>query len=320
MTQLPPPTAGPAGWYPDPHGGPTARYFDGRRWAPVEAPAFAPARPPHPTLPARAAVGALVILVASLVAGRLLIDALADAGWPIIVYVAILTLVGYGPSVWWCHHVSTRWGSGRLADDVGLRFRWVDLAWGLLIWVAAVACEIVVAAAVLATGIPTSSNTEGVSELQADRSYVVALLVTAVIAAPLVEEMVFRGVVLRGLLGRTGPALAIVAQALLFGLAHVDPVRGAGNVGLAVILSGVGLALGGGAYLLRRIGPTIVAHAIFNAVVLTIVLTGVADRLQDELDDATVAPVPAAVIDTVAPVGAVSRPAPTAPAAAAPGR
>ena len=33
--------------------------------------------------------------------------------------------------------------------------------------------------------------------------------------------------------------------------------------------------------LLRRIGPTIVAHAIFNGVVLLIVLTGVADRLQD---------------------------------------
>ena len=48
-----------------------------------------------------------------------------------------------------------------------------------------------------------------------------------------------------------------------------------------MVLSGVGIAFGAAAVLLRRIGPTIVAHAIFNAAVLVIVLTGVADRLQD---------------------------------------
>lgn len=32
----PPPT--PAGWYPDPHGAPTQRYFDGRRWTDQLAP------------------------------------------------------------------------------------------------------------------------------------------------------------------------------------------------------------------------------------------------------------------------------------------
>ena len=47
----------------------------------------------------------------------------------------------------------------------------------------------------------------------------------------------------------------------------------------AIMLSGVGAALGGAAYLLRRIGPTIVAHAILNGVVLTLVLTGVTERL-----------------------------------------
>ena len=59
---------------------------------------------------------------------------------------------------------------------------------------------------------------------------------------------------------------------MLFGLAHVDPVRGSGNVGLALILGAVGVALGGAAYLFRRIGPTIIAHGIFNGIVMTIVL------------------------------------------------
>lgn len=298
MTSFPPPTTGPAGWYPDPDGRAGLRYFDGRRWAPPEEPvatlAPRPERAPHPTLPLPAAVGALAILVVSLVGGRLLIDALVPFGWPVLVYVTILAVVGYGPSVWWCRHVSRRWGTGDLADDVGLRFRWRDLGLGPLIWLSAVACQIVVAALVLALRLPTSSNTEGISELQADRSYVIALLVTAVVAAPIVEEMVFRGVVLRGLLSRMGVAAAVAVQAVLFGIAHVDPVRGTGNLGLAVILSAVGVALGIAAYLLRRIGPTIVAHAIFNGVVLAIVLTGVADRLQERLDSS--AP-EAAVVD-----------------------
>lgn len=285
MSTFPPPTTGPAGWYPDPEGRGTLRYFDGHRWDTPEAPSgFERPSDPHPTLPLSAAVGAIAILVISLVGGRLLIDALVGFGWPVLIYVAILAMVGYGPSFWWCWYVSRRFGAGRLSDDVGLRFRWSDLGWGPLIWIAAVMSQIVVAAVVLASRLPTSSNTEGVSELQADRSYVVALLVTAVVAAPLVEEMVFRGVVLRGLLSRFGVVVTIVVQAVLFGVAHIDPVRGAGNIGLAVILSAVGATLGTAAYLLRRIGPTIVAHAIFNGVVLAIVLTGVVDRLQERLE------------------------------------
>jgi membrane protease YdiL (CAAX protease family) len=163
---------------------------------------------------------------------------------------------------------------------VGFRFRWSDLGWGPLIWFAALLSQVLVAAVVLAAGVPTSSNTDGVGELSADRSYVIALAVTAVVAAPLVEELVFRGVVLRSLLSWAAPIPAIVLQGVLFGVAHVDPVRGSGNVGLAAILSGVGIALGAGAYLLRRIGPTVVAHAIFNGVVLAIILSGVTDRFE----------------------------------------
>ena len=62
-------------------------------------------------------------------------------------------------------------------------------------------------------------------------------------------------------------------QGALFGLAHVDPARGAGNIGLVLILGGVGVVFGGAAYLLRRIGPTMLAHAIFNGVVMAVVLT-----------------------------------------------
>lgn len=290
MSPLPPPTSAPAGWYPDPEGRPALRYFDGRVWLDPVGPRLAPARAPHDTLPVAAAVGALVILLASLVGGRLLIELLIGLRWPVLVYAGLLAVIGYGPSVLWCWYVSRRWGTGRLSTDIGLRFRWSDLGWGPLIWISAVVCQVVVAAVVLTIDIPTSSNTEGIAELDADRSYVIALLITAVVAAPIVEEMVFRGVVMRGLLARLGIVLTIALQAVLFGLAHVDPVRGVGNIGLVLILSGVGVALGVAAFLLRRIGPVIIAHAIFNGVVLALVLTGVADRLQERVGDRSSTP------------------------------
>lgn len=273
MNDLPPPSTAPAGWYPDPEG-PGWRFFDGRDWAP-SMPTFGP-REEHPELPLGAALGALVVLVASLIVGKTLVGALIDLDWPVIVYVVLLALIGYGPSLVWGWYVRRRWGAGRIAST-GFSFRWSDLGWGPLTWIGAIATQLVMAAIVLVLDIPLSSNVESTTGLDADRLYLVATAITAVVAAPLIEELVFRGLVMRGLLSRMPAPLAIAIQGVLFGIAHVDPVRGAGNIGLALVLSGVGIAFGVAAFLTRRLGPTIIAHAIFNGVVLTIVLTGVLD-------------------------------------------
>jgi hypothetical protein len=164
-----------------------------------------------------------------------------------------------------------------------LRFRWSDAGWGPVIWIAALVVQIAVAALIIVFDVPLTSNTERVSDIDADRAYVIALAITAVVAAPLVEEMVFRGVVMRGLRARLGAVATVALQAVFFGAAHFDPVRGAGNIGLVMVLSAVGAAFGLGAYLLRRIGPTILAHAIFNGVVLIIVLTGANESSDFEL-------------------------------------
>jgi membrane protease YdiL (CAAX protease family) len=44
-----------------------------------------------------------------------------------------------------------------------------------------------------------------------------------VVAAPLAEEPIFRGLMLRGFLSRYSPRTAIVTSALLFGAAHLNP-------------------------------------------------------------------------------------------------
>jgi membrane protease YdiL (CAAX protease family) len=244
-------------------------------------PVLAERREPAPTLPLIAAVGAIIVLTASLIASKYVLEALVEFEWPLIVYIAVTATIGYGPSVAWCLYVSRRWGTGRVSTDIGLAPRWADIGWGPVIWLAALGAQLAVAALVVGLDVPISNNTDGVTELQADRTYIVSLVITAVVAAPIVEEMVFRGVVLRSLRSRMPAVVAIVVQGVLFGAAHIDPIRGAGNLGLVMVLSGVGIAFGAAAVLLRRIGPVIVAHAIFNGAVLLIVLTGVADRLQD---------------------------------------
>ena len=251
---------------------------------PSGRPSFEPPRPPHDTLPWQSGAGAVAVLVVSLLASKLLLEVIVGFEWPIVVYVVILGVTGYGPSLLWWRHATDRWGSGDALGDVGARPRWADLGWGPVIWLAAIGTQVAVAAIVIGLDVPISNNTDGIDQLRTDRAYVIATVITAVIAAPLVEEIVFRGLVMRSLLGRTPPLVAVPAQGVLFGVAHVDPVRGAGNIGLALVLSGVGIAFGGFAYMLRRIGPTIVAHAVFNGVVMILVLTGAADRIREQND------------------------------------
>ena len=218
MSNLPPPTTAPAGWYPDPYTG-GVRYFDGRRWsgAPM-VPARVQPKEPHPTLPIEAAWGALVVLTASLIVGKLVVDVLVDYDWPLLVYIVIASLVSYGPSVAWVLYVRRRWGEGRF-ETLGGRLRWSDVGWGPLTWLTAVLTQAVLAAVILTLDLPFTSNIED-GPGGDDRTYVVALLVAAVVAAPLVEEFVFRGVVLRGFLSRMPAAVAVGTQGPVIVLAR----------------------------------------------------------------------------------------------------
>lgn len=269
-----PPTRPAAGWYAD-GALPIDRYFDGRTWTgEVRGRFTTPPRADAPSLDVRAAVGAAVVLIVSLIASRYALEFLVRYDWPIAAYAVISVLLGYGPSVAWCVVASRRWGTGRVAGDLGVRFRWSDLGWGPLVWITVIGAEVLAVVVIRALGVPLTSNTEGINDLSIDRTYVISLLITAVVAAPIVEEMVFRGLMLRGLRSRLSAGPAIAVQGVLFGIAHVDPVRGAGNIGLVLVLSGVGVTLGGAAHLLGRIGPTVLAHAILNGVVMAVVLAG----------------------------------------------
>ncbi len=263
----------PTGWFSDPWNNTAVRYWDGWSWTGhVAMPA--PTPEPHPSLPIRAAWGAVITLLVSLTASRYLLKAISDLEWPIAVYVSLVAFIGYGPSLLWCWYASRRWGTGRFRTDVGLSARWVDAGWGPVTWIACLIAQVVVAAVVIALNIPFTGNVKDVSDLGSDRGYVISLLVLAVVAAPIAEEIVFRGVMLRGLLSRTGAVVAIGVQGVLFGLAHFDPIRGTGNIGLIMVLGTVGCVLGGAAFLIRRIAPTMIAHAIMNGIAMALALSG----------------------------------------------
>ncbi len=280
MASFPPPSTAPAGWYPDPSGQGLC-YFDGTGWTRLGAP---PLAVPHPTLPLPAAVGALVVLAASLLISRLVGASVDGVDAPEWVFLALSAAVGYGPSLGWFWYVRRRWADDN-ARRTGWQFKPIDLAWGPVTWLTAIVAQAAVAAIVLGFDIPLTSNVEDVAGGEITTTYIVGIVLTAVVAAPLVEELVFRGIILRGLIGRLGAIATIMLQGILFGVAHVDPARGAGNIGLLMVLSAIGMVLGTTAFLTRRIGAGVIAHAILNGVVVTLTLTGVTERLNHRFDE-----------------------------------
>ena len=99
---------------------------------------------------------------------------------------------------------------------------------------------------------------------RATLAIVVSLAAYAVLG-PIVEELVFRGLVTAAIRQRLGPAVTPVATGVLFALAHGDPR-------IVVALVPLGIALG---LLYEHTGsivPGMVAHMTYNAIGVTIAL------------------------------------------------
>jgi membrane protease YdiL (CAAX protease family) len=275
-----PPTAPPPGWHPDPYGIAPLRWWDGTAWSPwVWGQGAAPAGPYTPydlALEAQPAwfpdirtlrlpsAGLAGLLVALLVVGNLASGALLDSARMAAALIALavfaVNLVGFPLAA---VVASKRWGSGRVAHDVGLRFRPIDLALGLG---GAVALFVTVIASGLlleAIGVPQTSNLDQYGK-HPSATLIVFLVVLAGVVAPLTEELLFRGVLLRGLTDRLPIAGAIVVQGLVFGCAHLLWDGGWGNVGLIIPLALVGCVLGFLARWTGRVSAGMVAHCLFN--------------------------------------------------------
>ncbi|MFD1466970.1 CPBP family intramembrane glutamic endopeptidase [Hymenobacter caeli] len=89
-------------------------------------------------------------------------------------------------------------------------------------------------------------------------------LVAVAVAAPVLEEALFRGVILQGLLRTRRPWVAIGQSALLFGLVHFNPAQ-------SVFAFLLGLLLGWLYYRTQSLGVCMAVHALNNSLTFVIV-------------------------------------------------
>ncbi|MUN06151.1 CPBP family intramembrane glutamic endopeptidase [Agromyces luteolus] len=180
--------------------------------------------------------------------------------------------------VGWIVFVSRRWGTGSLIRDYGLSFRWIDLL-GIPVAFAAIWFlePFAVYVALLMFGDPGGLDSNVFPS--PDPMIWLPTVVLAVVAAPFIEEVVFRGM-LQPSLKRwfDGPDpdqtrsfratnAAIVLTALLFASLHLPQAfAGVNGVALAAATFLSGIVLGALAMATRRTAPSIVVHAASNLV------------------------------------------------------
>jgi membrane protease YdiL (CAAX protease family) len=172
-------------------------------------------------------------------------------------------------------------GSRSLGRDLGLRFRPLDLLWGLTLGLIA---RVMATVFELAGYGQMASGGAVLDEPAHDLWWVFVVVLAPVVVSPVVEELFFRGLVLRavsraaadnGATLRWALGIAVVVSAVTFALIHLIGVgspTAAVVVGLSTLL--FGLAAGTLAAVTGRLGGAIVAHVVFNALVVLPVSLG----------------------------------------------
>jgi len=159
-------------------------------------------------------------------------------------------------------YVSRLKGQKSLATDFGLVIRLRD-ARALVV---GATLEIVLTLALLPILQldPDAQNQQLLNDLKdhRDAATVVLFFIGAVILAPLVEELLFRGVLLRALLRKVQPVTAVVTSAVIFALVHYlgDP----NTLPFLPALAGLGAVLAIVALRTGDLSMSIFIHAGFN--------------------------------------------------------
>ncbi|TFC12016.1 CPBP family intramembrane metalloprotease [Cryobacterium algoritolerans] len=167
--------------------------------------------------------------------------------------------------------------AGSFVRGLGLRFQPLDLLWGLAVGLLArVAASLIeIAGYGQMGGSPVLLGTPVY-----DGWWLFGALLAPVLIAPFVEEVFFRGLLLRGVAGSTDArpvalSLAVVVSAAVFALLHVLDAESATVVVVAGLSTFVfGLAAGSVAAATGRLGGAVIAHVTFNALVVVPAVLG----------------------------------------------
>lgn len=283
--RLPPP-----GWHPNPDGCGGVRFWDGTTWtrhthgtrasAPEPRPTPGSGSPdndaPAPGLPGVGVAG--IGFAVGALAGRGVISLLQHHGRPggtlaelllseLVLWIGLLAPVFY---------VSRRRGTGSLARDFGLRFRTVDLGIGTLGAIIGRSLTVMVVLPLYAAFHDLLNNPSvGVNPTTLSGGLLAAYAVLACVGAPIIEELLFRGLIQTRLVARWGVGRGIAVTSVLFGAAHLIGWAGPASLLAVTGIAAGGLVLGYIRQRTGRLGTSMVAHSLFNAVAVVLVAAGV---------------------------------------------
>ncbi|HJR24419.1 MAG TPA: CPBP family intramembrane glutamic endopeptidase, partial [Acidimicrobiales bacterium] len=174
-----------------------------------------------------------------------------------------------------CWLVHLRLGTGRgFFADFGLAYQPGDWWRGLIGSFAARAGAIVMSLVALlwSTDFVGTNAEPYEDEVELTLPLVLLFGLVAVVLAPIVEELFFRGLLMRALETIVPAWIALLVQAVLFGLAHVTVDVGAGNVSVVLAITAAGLAFGIVARQFNRLAPAMFGHAWFNVLPFALVV------------------------------------------------
>jgi hypothetical protein len=271
------PSGAPAGWHADPWGVAPWRWWDGYQWTAHVWPPSAPQRAKREFRSAFwPSVGWMLLsMVAGIAAGvpPAVVLVLLGAGQTgaitsfAIVFYPVMFLGFWLAS----RKLSREYGTASMCADYGwMKFRWVDLGWGLLAAVAALVAQLVIG--LVFQQPDDGSYRDAVFGKDPNVLLVVGMSVAIVVGAPLFEELMFRGPIMRSLIARFGTWPGLILQGGVFALYHV-----VGNPTLITAwyltpLFAVGVILGIAAHRTGRMATSQIAHAAMNTVALVALL------------------------------------------------
>jgi uncharacterized protein len=263
------------GWYPDPWAQSWYRWWDGQSWTPSVHPphvVVAEPRPPHVTR-SFAPIASIAILAATFVAillTRSVVDNIGiDADWLVVV---IAYVVLFGVMLGASAGLSRLLGTGSLRRDFGFSIKVDDIGWGALAFAGAMAGRILLVL-FLSSQMEDPVREPGRS-IDFHGAALAAFALAALVGAPIVEELVFRGVLQRSLTRVVGAPVAIGLQALLFAAYHFVPDGDGYSHFYFGALAIFGAAAGIAAERTGRLGPGMVAHFINNLLAVTFMAAG----------------------------------------------
>ncbi|MDQ1539557.1 MAG: protease family protein [Actinomycetota bacterium] len=228
---------------------------------------------PQPWRPQQA-FAALVAIIVVLTAFGAVVQALGLHGWQESWATVLAEIVLAAPVVLYARPiVAASGGWGPALGLTWLRWRDVRLAvgWTLVQFGARIALSAVLLVLLPAarhervSNVPTLDN-KPLTEL-------LPLIVAIVVMAPIVEELAFRGLMLRIFMRRWGFVVAAIITSVLFGLLHFEQAGGpAASVILAATLGLFGYLQAVVVRRTARLAPAMLVHALNNGVVVLFAL------------------------------------------------